>query len=118
MEVAPGEYAGRGRHEVDDLNDRLNSGAGFRGPRLHGGFMDRAVDCLPPMRAGESMEYEGIRMVVDVVDRNRIDKVRIYLPASENSSRLLKNACFLRQDMVESIVVTKKEMVPSLQIGW
>lgn len=33
------------------------------------------------------MEYEGIRMVVDAVDRNRIDKVRIYLPESEKQQQ-------------------------------
>ena len=47
--------------------------------------MIEQLDHLP--EAGESMEYEGIRMVVDAVDRNRIDKVRIYLPESEKQQQ-------------------------------
>ena len=71
--------------KLDDLNDRLNLGLDSEDYDSIGGFMIEQLDHLP--EAGESMEYEGIRMVVDAVDRNRIDKVRIYLPASEKQQQ-------------------------------
>ena len=68
-----------------DLNDRLNLELDSEDYDSIGGFMIEQLDHLP--EAGESMEYEGIRMVVDAVDRNRIDKVRIYLPESEKQQQ-------------------------------
>ncbi|WP_024734792.1 HlyC/CorC family transporter [Enterocloster asparagiformis] len=85
VEVAPGEYVAEGAMKLDDLNDRLNLGLDSEDYDSIGGFMIEQLDHLP--EAGESMEYEGIRMVVDAVDRNRIDKVRIYLPASEKQQQ-------------------------------
>ena len=71
--------------KLDDLNDRLNLELDSEDYDSIGGFMIEQLDHLP--EAGESMEYEGIRMVVDAVDRNRIDKVRIYLPESEKQQQ-------------------------------
>ena len=85
VEVAPGEYVAEGAMKLDDLNDRLNLGLDSEDYDSIGGFMIEQLDHLP--EAGESMEYEGIRMVVDAVDRNRIDKVRIYLPESEKQQQ-------------------------------
>ena len=85
VEVAPGEYVAEGAMKLDDLNDRLNLELDSEDYDSIGGFMIEQLDHLP--EAGESMEYEGIRMVVDAVDRNRIDKVRIYLPASEKQQQ-------------------------------
>lgn len=85
VEVAPGEYVAEGAMKLDDLNDRLNLGLDSEDYDSIGGFMIEQLDHLP--EAGESMEYEGIRMVVDAVDRNRIDKVRIYLPVSEKQQQ-------------------------------
>ena len=85
VEVAPGEYVAEGAMKLDDLNDRLNLGLDSEDYDSIGGFMIEQLDHLP--EAGESMEYQGIRMVVDAVDRNRIDKVRIYLPVSEKQQQ-------------------------------
>ncbi len=85
VEVAPGEYVAEGAMKLDDLNDRLNLELDSEDYDSIGGFMIEQLDHLP--EAGESMEYEGIRMVVDAVDRNRIDKVRIYLPESEKQQQ-------------------------------
>ncbi|MCD7907764.1 MAG: hemolysin family protein, partial [Clostridium sp.] len=85
VEVAPGEYVAEGAMKLDDLNDRLDLGLDSEDYDSIGGFMIEQLDHLP--EAGESMEYEGIRMVVDAVDRNRIDKVRIYLPTSEKQQQ-------------------------------
>lgn len=85
IRISENEYLVEGAMKLDDLNDRLNLGLDSEDYDSIGGFMIEQLDHLP--EAGESMEYEGIRMVVDAVDRNRIDKVRIYLPASEKQQQ-------------------------------
>ena len=47
--------------------------------------MIELLDRLP--QAGESVTTEsGIRLVVDEVEKNRIDKVHIYLPQEEDTA--------------------------------
>ena len=80
VEVAPREYVVEGAMKLDDLNDRLGLNLESEDYDSIGGFMIERLDHLPD--AGEEMECDGMRLVVDAVDRNRIDKVHIYLPAA------------------------------------
>lgn len=89
VEIAPREYVVEGAMKLDDLNDRLGLDLESEDYDSIGGFMIERLDHLPD--AGEEMECDGMRLVVDAVDRNRIDKVHIYLPASgEEEQHLLK----------------------------
>ena len=47
-----------------------------------GGLVIERLDHLPSQ--GEEVECGGIRLVVEHVEKNRIDKIRIYLPVAGN----------------------------------
>lgn len=50
-----------------------------------GGYIIEQLDHLPELHEGITTE-SGIRLVVDKMDKNRIDKVHMYLPKVEQKS--------------------------------
>lgn len=73
------EYIVEGSLKLDDLNDALHLSLDSEDYDSIGGYIIELLDHLP--RTGESVvDTNGIRMVVDAVDKNRIDKVHLYLP--------------------------------------
>ena len=40
--------------------------------------------CIRDREEGESVVCDGIRLVVDRLDKNRIDRVHMYLPKEQN----------------------------------
>lgn len=80
------EYIVEGSTNLDDLNDSLNLSLESEDYDSVGGFIIEQLDRLP--EAGDEITTEeGIRMVVEKLDKNRVEKVHIYLPdsvASEN----------------------------------
>lgn len=78
-EVNSREYIIEGSMKLDDINDALNLEFESEDYDSIGGFIIERLDHLPT--EGESVTTEeGIRLVVDMVDKNRIDKVHLYLP--------------------------------------
>ena len=81
MEVAPGEYLVEGSRKLDDLHDWLGLSLESEDYDSIGGLVIGQLDHLPD--EGEEVTCEGIRLVVETVDKNRIDRIRMYLPQKE-----------------------------------
>lgn len=79
------EYIVEGSVSLDDLNDELGLHLTSEDYDSVGGLIIEHLDRLP--HAGDEITtQEGIRMVVEKLDKNRIEQVHIYLPqASENA---------------------------------
>ena len=78
VEVGPGEYVVEGSMKLDDLNDQLDLELESEDYDSIGGLIIGQLDRLP--EEGESVVCDGIRLVVDRLDKNRIDRVHMYLP--------------------------------------
>ena len=79
QEVTEREDIIEGSMNLDDLNDRLDLDLNSEEYDSLGGFIIERLDRLP--EAGDSIvTEEGIRMVVEKLDKNRIEKVHVYLP--------------------------------------
>lgn len=79
-EIQPGrEYEALGSAKLDDINDALHTHLYSEDYDSIGGFIIEQLDSLPVQ--GQSVTLEnGIRLVVDEIDKNRIELVRIWLP--------------------------------------
>ena len=79
-EIQPGrEYQVLGSAKLSDLNDALGTKLESEDYDSVGGYIIEQLDCLP--REGESVTLEdGMRLVVDELDKNRIELVHIWLP--------------------------------------
>ncbi len=79
QEIDEREYIVEGSTNLDDLNDRLALDLNSAEYDSLGGFIIERLDRLP--EAGDSIHTEdGIHMVVDKLDKNRIELVHLYLP--------------------------------------
>ena len=81
VEVAPQEYLVEGSMKLDDLNDRLNLELESEDYDSIAGLIIGLLDRLPEQ--GEEVVCNDIRLVVEALDKNRIDKVRMYLGVEE-----------------------------------
>lgn len=81
VQVAEGEYLVDGSMKLDDLNDDLDLKLESEDYDSIGGLVIGLLDHLP--EEGEEVNCDGVRLVVDHVDKNRIDKIRLYLPIQE-----------------------------------
>lgn len=82
VEVGPGEYVVEGSMKLDDLNDQLDLELESEDYDSIGGLIIGQLDRLP--EEGESVVCDGIHLVVDRLDKNRIDRVHMYLPKEQN----------------------------------
>lgn len=80
------EYIIEGSTNLDDLNDVLNLNLESEDYDSVGGFIIEHLDRLPETKDEISTE-EGIRMVVEKLDKNRIEQVHLYLPSPVADSR-------------------------------
>ena len=79
------EYRVEGSMKLDDINEALELTLSSDDYDSVGGLIIGELDHLP--EAGESVVTQGIRFVVEAMDKNRIEWVRMYLPEpSEDSS--------------------------------
>ena len=68
---------------ICDLNDRLDLELESEDYDSLGGFLIQRLDRLPEV-GDEFTTEDGIRMVVDRLDKNRVELVHLYLPEKEN----------------------------------
>ena len=78
-EITREEFVVEGSMNLDDLNDRLDLDLSSEDYDSLGGFIIEQLDRLPE-KGDEITTENGIRMVVDSLDKNRVEKVHIYLP--------------------------------------
>ena len=64
---------------LDDINDRVELNLESEDYDSLGGYIIEQLDRLPDEK-DEIVIENGVRMVVDSLDKNRIEKVHIYLP--------------------------------------
>ena len=72
-----GEYLVEGSMKLDDLNDLLHLNLTSEDYDSLGGLVIGCLDHLPG--PGEAVELEGVRLVVETVEKNRIGKIHLYL---------------------------------------
>lgn len=79
-EIQPGiEYTALGSAKLDDINEALQIRLDSEEYDSIGGYIIEQLDCLPVH--GQSVTTDsGIRIVVDELDKNRIELVHIWLP--------------------------------------
>ena len=73
------EYILEGSISLDDLDDRLELRLESEEYDSLGGFMIENIDRHPEI-GDEIITERGLRLVVDSLDKNRIEKVHIYIP--------------------------------------
>lgn len=80
-EIAPNEYLVDGQTKLDDVNDLLGLSLTSEDYDSIGGFIIGSLDRLPV--TGDKVELDNITLVVELMDKNRIDKVHIYITTSD-----------------------------------
>ncbi len=86
QQVGHNEYIIEGSMKLDDINDALELSLDSEDYDSIGGLIIELLDHLP--QVGESVTTaDGIRLVVDSLDKNRIEKVHMYLP-QENTEEI------------------------------
>lgn len=82
-EIQPGrEYQALGSAKLDDINEILGTSLESEDYDSIGGYIIEQLDSLPTQ--GQSVTLDsGIRLVVDELDKNRIELVHIWLPEKE-----------------------------------
>lgn len=75
--INPKEYVVEGAMKLDDLNDQLGLQLESEDYDSIGGFIIGLLDHLP--EEGEEVTYQNLRLVVDKVERNRIDTIHLYV---------------------------------------
>ena len=82
QDLGHGEYLIEGSMKLDDINDALHLDLMSEDYDSLGGYIIGRLDHLPS--EGEMVETEGgLKLKVDEMDKNRIDKVHLYLPKKE-----------------------------------
>ena len=77
--ISDREYLVEASIHLEDLNDRLDLGLESEEYDSLGGFIIERLDRLPD--PGDAIETEsGLRLVVESMDKNRIERVHLYLP--------------------------------------
>ena len=84
-EIQPGkEYIALGSAKLDDINEALSIHLESEDYDSVGGYIIEQLDSLPSQ--GQSVTLEnGIRLVVDELDKNRIEAIHIWLPETSDN---------------------------------
>ena len=73
------EYIVEGSVSLDDINDRLDTEFASEDYDSLGGLIIEHLDRLPET-GDEVLTEDGIRLVVESLDKNRVESVHVYLP--------------------------------------
>ena len=84
IEMKPGrEYLIDGSTNLTDVNDALKIALESEEYDSIGGYIIEKLDRLP--RSGETIQLDnGIKMITEVVKRNRVEKVHVFLPEKDS----------------------------------
>lgn len=74
--VKEDEYIIDGSAHIDDVNEMIGTHIESEDFDTIGGFVIGVLGTFP--EAGETIEYDGIKFVVEEIDKNRIEKLRIH----------------------------------------
>lgn len=80
------EYIVEGSMSLDDVNDALNLELDSEDYDSVGGYIIEHLDHLPEEKEFVVTE-EGIKLVADVVNKTRVEKVHIYIPEPKEDSK-------------------------------
>ena len=83
-QINENEYIIEGSMSLDDVNDRLDVELESEDYDSLGGFIIEHLDRLPEV-GDEVTEENGIRLVVETLDKNRVESVHVYLPEKKDS---------------------------------
>ena len=78
VELEPGQYRVNASLKLDDLNECLDLKLESEDYDSLGGLVIGRLDHLP--EEGEEVTHDGLRMVVEHMDKNRIETILLYLP--------------------------------------
>lgn len=79
LKISENEYIIEASMNLDDLNDRLDLSLESEDYDSLGGFIIERLDRFP--ETGDSLVTEdNIRLVIESLDKNRIESVHMYLP--------------------------------------
>ena len=80
------EYVALGSAKLDDINEQLHISLISEDYDSIGGFIIEQLDSLPTQGQAVTMK-DGIRLVVDELDKNRIESVHIWLPKKTSETK-------------------------------
>lgn len=103
-QLGDNEYIIEGSMSLDDVSDRLGVDLDSEDYDSLGGFIIEHLDRLPEV-GDEVFTENGIRLVVETLDKNRVESVHVYLPEQMNSNSDDKDAVDENSDETD----TKKE---------
>ena len=83
--ISEREYRVEGSLKLDDLNEALGLSLSSEDYDSVGGLIIGVLDHVPT--AGESITKDGIRFVVEAMDKNRIAWVKMYLPEPSDEEK-------------------------------
>lgn len=83
VELEPRQYRVNASLKLDDLNEYLDLKLESEDYDSLGGLVIGLLDHLP--EEGEEVSHEGLRMVVEHMDKNRIETILLSLPEEEES---------------------------------
>lgn len=81
IEISDREYIIDGAMNLDDVNDRLHTSFASEDYDSLGGLIIEHLDRLPEVN-DEVVTEDGIRLVVEKLDKNRVENVHVFLPES------------------------------------
>ncbi len=84
VKISDYEYIVEGSMKLSDINDVIDADFESEDYDSIGGLIIGELDKLPSV--GDTAEYEGIKLIVDELDRNRIQHVKIILPELDEES--------------------------------
>ncbi|HJD42504.1 MAG TPA: hemolysin family protein [Candidatus Mediterraneibacter quadrami] len=79
VEISDREYVIDGAMNLDDVNDRLGTTFESEDYDSLGGLIIEHLDRLPELN-DEVLTEDGIRLVVDKLDKNRVESIHVFLP--------------------------------------
>lgn len=90
--ISDREYIIEGSVNLDDVNDRLHTELASEDYDSLGGLIIEYLDDRLPEEGDEVITEDGIRLVVESLDKNRVESVHVYLPEGPEADEGNKDA--------------------------
>ena len=90
-QISDNEYIIEGSLNLDDVNDRLGTAFESEDYDSLGGFIIEQLDDRLPEVNDEVTTEDGARLVVEKLDKNRVESVHVYLPEPEDTENRNQN---------------------------